>query len=140
MKREHKEIEPTARALSDASFSTFQLLLPKIMRKEDSGIHMMLNMESLLLKKGSLSHLDSVTNRNKLHLYSRTMALSMRSIIWNLYASLCQPESDKNLIIDNFFKRKDEESDIEGHNLFDIDSFYFKKGENKEIEIFEMLV
>ena len=100
----------------------------------------MLNMESLLLKKGSLSHLEIVANRNKLHLYSRTMALSMRSRIWNLYASLCQPESDKNLLIDNFFKRKEEASDIEGHNLFDIDSFYFKKGENKEIEIFEMLV
>ena len=68
------------------------------------------------------------------------MALSMRSRIWNLYYSLCQSESDKNLIIDNFFKRKDEASDIEGHNLFDIDSFYFKKMENKEIEIFEMLL
>lgn len=60
----------------------------------------MLYCETLLTSKAELEKLDLIPNRNKLHLFPRSLALSMRQRVWNLYARLTDPsEGDKGKII-----------------------------------------
>lgn len=70
-------------------------MVPKQIKEDDSGIHLLLTMQYFVFNREELDEMEKIVNRKKLNIFNRTDVFRMRKKIWNLFVGLSQESTEK---------------------------------------------